>query len=427
MMPTLVQAAEHSAEPRIESVDPVSAGVGALVTLRGLNFGASRESGAVLFAWAQEGGAAREGQAPETVEVNEGGCEYWSDHEIRVRVPDGAASGNVHVKTERGVSNPLFFELSRRIGSKVFKEKRSYTFTCAVNVQVQAAARPNALYLWVPKPVLSASQRGARVLSENRSPFAKDYRGVDIFQFADLAPRETKTVTRAFVADVYAVETALRPEAIRAGEDSPQARLYTGASPLVPADHREVRSLAAAITGRERNPYHKARLLYEWFLREAHLQAEPLDGGALEGLRERSCDSFRASLLFCALARASGIPAVPIAGVIVNRKQETSRHYWAEFWLDGAGWLPVDPAFGAGAVPDGFRPRDDHAAYYFCSIDNQRIAFSRGFAELSRMDPRGRVAGRPRDYALQSLWEEATGGLEAYSSLWSDVTITGVY
>jgi hypothetical protein len=71
--------------------------------------------------------------------------------------------------------------------------------------------------------------------------------------------------------------------------------------------------------------------------------------------------------------------------------------------------------------------REDHAAYYFGSLDNQRITFSRGQAALSQMDPRGRVAVRARDYALQNLWEEAVGGLESYSSLWSDVTITGVY
>jgi hypothetical protein len=43
------------------------------------------------------------------------------------------------------------------------------------------------------------------------------------------------------------------------------------------------------------------------------------------------------------------------------------------------------------------------------------------------MDPQGRVAVRDREYALQNLWEEAAAGLESYSSLWSDITINGVY
>ena len=147
----------------------------------------------------------------------------------------------------------------------------------------------------------------------------------------------------------------------------------------------------------------------------------------MEALEEGRADSYRASLLYCAMLRAAGVPAIPVSGVLVNRLQETSRHYWAEFWIDGFGWIPLDPALGAGAAPGNFNLPPNHGAYYFGSLDNQRIAFSRGEVRLSRMDPRGRTAVRTRDYSLQNLWEEAIGGLESYSSLWSDVRITGVY
>jgi transglutaminase-like putative cysteine protease len=116
-----------------------------------------------------------------------------------------------------------------------------------------------------------------------------------------------------------------------------------------------------------------------------------------------------------------------VAGVLVDRTPGAFRHYWAEFWIDGAGWIPADPALGAGAAPPSFNLRQDHGSYYFGNLDSQRVAFSRGQTSLSRMDPRGRTAIRDRDYALQSLWEEVAGGLESYSSLWSDVTINGVY
>jgi transglutaminase-like putative cysteine protease len=116
-----------------------------------------------------------------------------------------------------------------------------------------------------------------------------------------------------------------------------------------------------------------------------------------------------------------------VAGVLVNRSRQTIRHYWAEFWIDGFGWVPLDPALGAGAAPALFNLRPDAGAYYFGSLDNQRITFSRGQTILSQMDPRGRAAVHPRNYALQTLWEEAAGGLESYSSLWGDVTITGMY
>jgi hypothetical protein len=146
-----------------------------------------------------------------------------------------------------------------------------------------------------------------------------------------------------------------------------------------------------------------------------------------ECLEESRCDNYTAALLFCSLARAAGIPAIPVAGVLVNQDLSTGRHYWAEFWIDGFGWIPVDPALGAGAVPSAFNLNEGYATYYFGNIDNRRIAFSRGEIGVSRMDPRGRISVRSRDYALQDLWEEASGGLDSYSSLWSDIIITGMY
>jgi hypothetical protein len=60
-------------------------------------------------------------------------------------------------------------------------------------------------------------------------------------------------------------------------------------------------------------------------------------------------------------------------------------------------------------------------------MDNQRIAFSRGETNLSHMDLSGRTVTREREYAFQNLWEEAVGGLDSYSSLWTDIAITGMY
>ena len=167
-------------------------------------------------------------------------------------------------------------------------------------------------------------------------------------------------------------------------------------------------------------------------LREFRFQETPLSGqgagaGPAEALAAKQGDPYAAALLYCAIARAGGIPCIPVAGVLVNRNRQTLRHYWVEFWIDGFGWIPVDPAMGAGAVPPAFNTREDRSSFYFGNLDNQRVAFSRGELILSRMDARGRPVSRGRSYSLQNLWEEAAGGLESYSSLWGEVTVTGVY
>jgi transglutaminase-like putative cysteine protease len=430
-IPEPVRGDETGNGPRISSVEPQAGTIGSLVTLYGSGFGTSRENSGLWFSWDAESspGAPVEARSPEAVEVfdAEFGYELWSEREIRVRVPDGAVSGTIEARTPRGNSRPVFFEITGKPGTKTFRDKRSYALSYSVDIRTEEALTPNSLYLWLPRPVSSASQRNTRLLSRNTDPFVENYRGVSLYQFIDLMPGTGRQITLSYVTDVYAVETVLRPQGLTQDGNSPIQTVYTQSTSLIPSDDSAISAQAAAITGRERNPYLKAERIYEWLIKEVKIRAEPMTGGALEGLEEKQADSYRAVLLFCALARASDIPAIPAAGVLVNRSGGTSRHYWAEFWIDSFGWVPLDPALGAGAAPPDFNLREDHGSYYFGSMDNQRVAFSRGETFLSQMDPRGRTTVRVRDFAFQNLWEEAIGGLESYSSLWSDVTITGVY
>jgi transglutaminase-like putative cysteine protease len=428
-MPEQVRGAETGSGPRITSVTPESGAVGTLVTITGSNFGSSRENAGVWFSWNAESSAPAETKTPDAIEVPDSdfGYELWSEREIKLRVPDGAISGNIEVRTPRGNSRPSFFEITGKPGVKIFKDKRSYTLSFSVDVQADIAGRPNGLYLWLPKPVSYSSQKNVRLLSRNAEPFVENYRGTSLYQFLDLQPGLGQQITLSYVTEVFAVETTVRQQNIKQDMASPIQSVYTLSSALLPSDNAKIAAQAATIVGRERNPYNKAKLIYDWILKQVKIEDSTMLGGALEALDELQADSYRASLLFCSLARAAGVPALPVSGVLVNSARTTVKHYWAEFWIDSFGWIPLDPALGAGAMPQDFNLRDDHAVYYFGNMDNQRVAFSRGQNFLSQMDPRGRIASRPREYAMQNLWEEATGGLESYSSLWSDVTITGMY
>jgi transglutaminase-like putative cysteine protease len=432
-MPAPVLGAEFGIGPRITSIDPGSAQVGSLVSITGNGFGSSRERGGVFFSWDAEAppGAPVETRSPGSVEIFETdyGYDLWTEREIRVRVPDGAVSGNVEVRTPRGNSRPVFFEVSGKPGTKLFRDKRSYTFSYSVQVQVREAASPNTLYLWIPRPTVSASQRNPELLSRSMESFVENYRGTNLFQLINLASDSTVEINQTWLVEVYAQETSLRYQNIKQDTSSPVHLAYTQATALLPADDEGIAALGARLCGRERNPYLKARRIYDWLIEEGNISlsaAAPIPGGALDALERRQADPYSAALLFCSLARSAGIPAIPVAGVLVNRGG-VLKHYWAEFWIDGFGWIPLDPALGAGAAPEGFNLREDSASWYFGNLDNQRIAFSRGQILLSQMDPRGRTVPRGREYALQNLWEEAVGGITSYSSLWGAVTITGIY
>jgi transglutaminase-like putative cysteine protease len=428
-MPEQVNEGDIGLGPLISSITSPSARVGSLALITGSGFGSSRERSGVFFSWDAETvpGTPAETWSPAFIEVSESdyGYEFWSEREIRVRIPDGAVSGTVEIRTPRGVSRPVFFEVSGKPGIKTFRNKRSYSFSYSVDVRVLEAVSPNLLYLWAPRPAVSASQRNPELLSRNMESFVENYRGTDLFQLANLASNSTAEIRQTWLVEVYAQETNLRYQNIVQDTSSPVHSAYTRATALLPAGDERIGALAAKICGRERNPYLKARMIYDWLLKEGNILpgAEGAPEGALDALEQRRADPYSAVLLFCSLARSAGVPSIPVSGVLVNQN-ETLKHYWAEFWIDGFGWIPLDPALGAGAAPEGFKARED-GAWYFGNLDNRRIAFSRGETILSRMDPRGRTASRSRE--LQNIWEEAVGGLESYSSLWGDVAITGVY
>jgi transglutaminase-like putative cysteine protease len=428
-MPEPAKGGAPGIGPQVSAVTPSSARVGALVSIAGSGFGSSRERSGVFFSWDAEAGPGTpaEIRSPGFIEAAEAdyGYELWSEREIRVRVPDGAVSGNVEIRTPWGSSRPVFFEVSSKPGIKTFRNKRSYSFSSSVDVRVSRAAAPNLLYLWAPRPAVSAAQRNPELLSQNMDSFVENYRGTDLFRLVNLDSDSTVEIRQTWVVEVYAQETSLRPQGITQDSSSPVHAAYTRAAALLPVDDDRIRALALRICGRERNPYLKARMIYEWLRTEGNIvSGGGGPAGALEALELGRADPYSGALLFCSLARSAGIPAIPVSGVLINRG-EALKHYWAEFWIDGFGWIPLDPALGAGAAPEGFNLRGDSAAWYFGNLDNQRIAFSRGQPPLSQMDPRGRTASRNRE--LQNLWEEAVGGLESYSSLWGDITIIGSY
>jgi len=441
-IPKPVEGEEFGLDPRITSINPQTGAPGSIITITGSNFGVSRElslktTSGIFFSWDYESGAfnpfaVRE---PEYIEVSETelGYESWNAREIRIRLPDGAVSGNFEIRTPHGRSRPMFFDVTGKPGVKTFKDKRIYTINYSVDIKVLEAARPNTLYLWIPKPASSPSQRNARVISRNAEPFIENHRGVSLYKIDNLAAGANHSINLSYRVETYSVETNIRPQSARQ-ETTPLSALYTQNTAFIPSDDSQIKTAANTITGREQNPYQKAKMIYDWLLLNIKITNDSAPSGPVAAFEQKKGDSYAAALLFTAMTRAAGVPCIPVAGVYIDHNGQTVRHYWAEFWLNGFGWVPVDPAMGAGAVSFAASLEDAYnslginpADYYFGNIDNQRIAFSRGDILLSQMENRGRIVSHSQSYSLQNIWEEAAGGLESYTSLWGDIIISGIY
>ncbi len=422
------------AGPFIASLSSDSGQIGSLLVITGLDFGASRGSAAVFFAWSAESdGAPSSGDqaAPRVVCPSEEDSAYelWSDKEIRLRVPDGAVSGPLYVETSRGRSNSLFFRVAEGPGAKRYSYGSVYALSAGVSVTKVKASGPNELYLWAPLPVSSGSQRLVRVLDEDPRPVVSDYRGTALFHFANLATGKNLSVEQSFLIQSFAVEASVDSKALALPpRDAPaQIAAYTLADELVPADAPEIAAALKKAAGNERGSWKAARSAIDWLGKNIAWTDRPQADRPLEALKAGRADSYAYAILACALLRKAGVPALPVAGCLIDSKLKAARHYWLEAYIYGLGWVSIDPVLASGASPGGSPPAWEDRSRYLSGVDARRVAFSRGLTRLAPMTSGGRRAAKERRWSFQSFYEESSGSLDAYSSFWNDIEVTGMY
>jgi len=136
---------------------------------------------------------------------------------------------------------------------------------------------------------------------------------------------------------------------------------YLAATEMIPTDGI-VRDTARDVTKGVRGDVQKARAIYEWVVENTFRDAKVrgCGWGDIKGMLETrnfggKCGDLNA--MFVGLARASGIPARDVYGLRVARSKHgyaslgagspnvsRAQHCRAEFFAQGYGWVPVDPA-----------------------------------------------------------------------------------
>lgn len=125
------------------------------------------------------------------------------------------------------------------------------------------------------------------------------------------------------------------------------------------------------------DPINKALRIYEYLGRELSYgsfhDAEKRPADIIES-KKAHCGEY--ALLFVTLCQEAGVPARRCAGFAFAENAQNkndisvSGHNWAEFYVEGIGWIPVDPTMG---------DKDDlRKQYYFGGLDNARLCVSKG-------------------------------------------------
>lgn len=159
-----------------------------------------------------------------------------------------------------------------------------------------------------------------------------------------------------------------------------------------------LRDLAGEIVGDERNPFLRAKRIYDWItlnVRYSFMHAYSL----YSNLSEFTACNLRGdcgvqALLFITLCRIAGVPASWQSGW-VSDPLHIGSHDWAVFHVEPYGWLPADPSFGGGR-----RETPRYRQFYFTNLDAFRMVansdFMRGFSpekKYWRSDPTDNQTG----------------------------------
>jgi len=264
---------------------------------------------------------------------------------------------------------------------------RSFEATYVATIE-EIPAGLNRLEVWVPLPQDTPAQRIRNLKVDSPYPGAVRHEkqfGNSYYYFSTDQPRTGKLEIRvSFEAERQEV---LSSGLLRAGQHEGPAALdrYLQEEKLVTLSPR-VRELARRITYGNTTPEAKAHAIYDHIVNTMIYDKTPGTGWG-NGDTERACDVAKGNCtdfhsLFMSLARAEGIPARFIIGFPLKPEAEGTipgYHCWAEFYLPGRGWIPVDASDASKAADPKKRN------YLFGNLDPDRIQFTMG--RDIRLDP----------------------------------------
>lgn len=441
-IPVPVPAVQQVTKPVITMLSSDKLSVGELLVISGNNFGDSKNQSKVLFTMdcnnkISEADYKNVALLTENmIPASEDDFDYvsWSNTEISVRVPDGASSGLVIVDTGREKSDPKEFVVNTEAGRKEYLNKKIYLVEYTADIADVVTNDISTITLRCPVPFSSPAQPQIEITDVVPEPILVNYQNNLIHQITRSRNNTPKSVFKQnFVLPVFEVRTNVNVTKIGNYKNT-EKNLLSGAlkaDTLIPCDDKSVKELCEKIIGKEKNPWSKAKFIYDYMCENFSVLSKVRKGDSdpLDLIKKGNGDAYDFAVICTALLRAAEIPAYTDSGILVNQDLQTQTHWWCEFYIDKVGWIPCDPALGAGLEYKQWTDSDvvDTKNFYFGNMDSHHIMFSRGWSQLKPFSADSKIVQQPRSFALQSIWEEANKDTAKYSSYWSVPVVKGVY
>ncbi len=250
-------------------------------------------------------------------------------------------------------------------------------FAIEERYEVPAAAAP--VTVWLPAPTSDAWQTitGLTLLADGHpadATIVRDARDGNSIYRVTVPPRGGALTLRFSVARKERSADVRRATGHAVPKEYQRWLLPDARVPL----DEHVRQVAALATSGTKSPLAAARAVYGYVLETMRYDKPADQTGWGQGdihwacdMKYGNCTDFHA--LVIGLLRASGVPARFTIGYAVPDGKSApiaGYHCWADFYLDGVGWVPVDAS-------EGWK-HPDKRDYYFGHHDANRVALSTG-------------------------------------------------
>jgi hypothetical protein len=249
------------------------------------------------------------------------------------------------------------------------KPKKTVVYKVSKKFYLKALEDVHFLKFCMPLPIKNmVHQKITDIRSfPKMNAFIRDSAGSDlpIFYFEFLKSGTTAITGVTYTVELDATPLAITPFAIadayHSGDE--QVKQYLGNEADINIKNPVIQETMLSVTGSIKNPYEKARALYDFITKniryDYELFVKTVEGVGVdtsrkpeETLQYRRGICYDIAKLYVALVRAAGIPARVIRGITFEPKGKKGRsvdnygHAWAEIYLPPYGWLTVDPTYG---------------------------------------------------------------------------------